>query len=174
MAINIANFFDADRRSAKAGETMSIGMVVKVRTTAETALYTGSERELMKLANGDSALMVAGGVGVVYKVSANADQVDTTTLTAAQLANMGDRRVTIASGDQVVEVRRGAIIEYAMSDLDASLDTARGGALPVAGAALGVVGSLFCATTAGSAITSPVLGKCYAVRGGKILVELVL
>jgi len=163
--VNITNFQDADRRSATAGETMSLGMVTYAKADAN------GHRFLMKLGNGDSAKAVVGNIGVVFKVSTDPYQVETTTVNTTLL---GDRRVAIASGDAVVEVRRGAILEYDPTELDNTLNPATAGTLPKAGDVLAVVGSKFCNPSAGSAIVSPVIGRCFDLRGGKVLIELVL
>lgn len=163
MPIHIANWYEADRRSAKAGETITQGMVVKVSD------WGNGERKLLKLADGDAALLVNGGYGVVMKISTDPGQVSTSTAPAA----LGDRTITIVSGDQVIEVRRGAIVEYSADLLHSSLDPARSGATPVTGAALAIKSSQWCTTGTGSAITSPVVGKVFRVFGTKVLVELV-
>jgi hypothetical protein len=164
MPINIANFYESDRRSATAGEAMVQGMVVKVSDTG-----TGT-RELMKVANEDTALLVAGNYALVMKVSMDPAQVTSSTITSSpRVAGSGD----IADGDAVIECRRGTIMEYSADLLDASLDPGRAGETPVAGQALGVVGAQFCKADAGSAIVSPVIGRVFQVFGTKVQVELV-
>jgi hypothetical protein len=81
--------------------------------------------------------------------------------------------VTIASGDQVVEVRSGAIIEYSADLLDDSLNPAAGGATPTVGDALSMKGSKWCSAGAGGALTptSPV-ARVFKVFGTRVLVEL--
>jgi hypothetical protein len=164
MLLHIANYFDADRRSAIAGNDLSMGAVCKV--TADS----NNERVLNAVTvTGDLANI--GAYGVAFKVSSDPLQVDTSTVPTAFL---GDRTVSIKSGDRIVEVRRGAILEYAPSILDASLDPARSGALPVAGATLAVkpTTGLPCSVGAGSAITTPVVLRCYNVVNGKVRIEL--
>lgn len=162
MPINVANFFEADRRSATAGETITLGMLVKVSDNGD------GTRKLMKLLDADSASVVLGAYGIAYKVSVDPAQVNTTTA----LARTGDRTITIVSGDAVVEVRRGAIVEYSADLLHSSLDPARGGTTPVAGAKLEIKGSQWCTTGTGGAITT-LAGRCFQARGTKVLVELV-
>lgn len=162
MAFNIANFFEADRRSARAGETMSQGMIVKVSN------FGSGERKLMKVGNSDSALLVSGNYAVVCKFSTDPGQVNTSTAPS----RLGSRITTISSGDHVVEVRRGAIMEYSADLLDASLDPARSGTTPAVGDALEIVGSLWCKVGTGSAITSPIIGRVFRVFGTQVLVEL--
>lgn len=162
MPINIANFFESDRRSATAGEAMTMGMVVKVSDQGD------GSRRLLKLLDADSASVVGGSYGVVYKVSSDPGQVNTSTA----LARTGDRTVTIASGDAVIEVRKLAIIEYSADLLHSSLDPARAGATPLAGAKLEIKSSQWCAVGTGGAITT-LAGKVFKVHGTKVLVELV-
>lgn len=162
MGFHIANYYDAPRYSARAGETMTVGMIVKVDP------YTGGERKLMKLLDGDAAELVAGAYGVVAKVSGEPNLVDTSTAPS----RLGSRIIAIASGDHVVEVRAGAIMEYTADLLHDSLDPAAGGLTPVATQALGVKDSLWCAASVGSAITSPVIGRVFRVFGTRVLVEL--
>lgn len=163
MPINIANYFDADRRSAKAGETITMGMVVKVSD------WGNGERKLLALTDSDSALLVNGKYGVAYKVSADPQQVASSTAPSS----LGSRLVTISSGDAVVEVRRGAIIEYSADLLHSSLDPARGGTTPTVGQDLAIKSSQFCTTATGSAITSPIVARVFRVFGTKVLVELI-
>lgn len=160
MPINIANYFEADRRSAKAGETLDMGMVVKVSD------WGNGERKLLKVTS--SGDLVAENYAVVYKVSAEPYQVTTSTVAS----QFGSRITTISSGDSVVEVRRGAIIEYSADLLDASLDPARGGVTPKVTDALGVVNARFCAASAGSAINTPMIANVFRVFGTKVLIEL--
>lgn len=163
MGFHIANYYDAPRYSARAGETMTIGMVVKV------SLFGTGERKLMKLLDADSAELVAGKYGVVAKVSGEPNLVDTSTAPA----RLGSRVISIASGDHVVEVRRGAIMEYTADLLHASLNPGSGGATPAVGDALGIKDSLWCTAATGGAITSPVAGRVFRTFGTRVLVELV-
>lgn len=163
MPMNIANYYEAPRYSAKAGETITLGMVVKISDWGD------GEQKLLKLANGDSALLVAGKYGVAFKVSSDPYQVDQSTVPSF----MGDRHVTISSGDNIINIGRGAIIEYTADLLDASLDPSRSGTTPVVGQDLGIVGSQWCNTSAGSAITSPIVARVFKVFGTNVLVQLV-
>jgi hypothetical protein len=165
MAFTIANYYDADRRSARATEDIAAqGMVVKVSNS-------GGERMLTKLADADAALLVPGNYGVVYKVSTDALQV-VESAASANATVTGDRIVKIRSGDDVVEVRRGAICEYSADLLHASLDPARAGTTPVAGEALAIKGSQWCDAAEVGAIISPVVGRVFQVRGTSVLVEI--
>lgn len=163
MPLHIANLLEADRRTATAGETMDMGMVVKVQSDNAGGRY------LMKLADGDSALAVSGNVGVVYKVGTDAFQVDSSTVPT----EFGSRLVTIASGDLVVEVRKGAILEYSLDLLHSSL-TSSGVQNCIPGEKLEIKDSTFCKAGTSGAITSPIVGRCYGLRGTTtVLVELV-
>lgn len=164
MLLHIANYFDADRRSAIAGNDLSMGAVCAVTTNS------AGER-VMNFATVTGDLQKVGAYAVALKVSSDPLQVDSSTVPTAFL---GDRVVSIKSGDRIVEVRRGAILEYAPSILDASLDPARAGALPVAGDTLAVKSTtgLPCTTGAASAITSPVVLRCYNIVNGKVRIEL--
>lgn len=164
MLIHIANYFEADRRSATAGEAMPLGCV-----TVASADAGGSQRKLMKVTG--SGDIVDGIVGIAFKVSADAEQVTSSTVPSG----LGNRIVSIANGDQIVEVRKGAMVEYDVSLLDATLDPARSGVLPVVGEALAIDTSnaLFCDATKAGAVTSPVFGRVYELRGSKkVVVEL--
>jgi hypothetical protein len=164
MPINIANLFESDRRSATAGESMVQGMLVKVSDTG-----TGT-RELNKVDNGDTALLVDGNYAIVMKVSMDPAQVASSTITSSpRVAGSGD----IAEGDAVIECRRGTIMEYSADLLHASLDPGRAGETPVPGQSLGVVDAQFCKANAASAIVSPVIGRVFNVYGTKVQVELV-
>lgn len=167
MAVVIKNFYEADRLTVKAAEAMTIGDIAKV-------VVSGTERTVSKLGDTDDALAVPGNVGVVFKVSTDPFQV-VESAASANAAITGDRIPKIASGDLIVLVRAGALIEYNASECDASLDPDNSGTLPTVGQSLGVSGSkwatIAAATTAG--IASPVVGRCYEVSGKKITVELV-
>lgn len=167
MSITVRNYLDADRRSGTAGEAMVVGDIVK-------ATNSSGKRVLMKLANADSALVLSGNYGVVWKVAAKEYQVLSTT---ANTTVTGDRRVTIAANDQVVELRKGAIIEYSATDLHSSLNPGSGGTLPVPGQALQIVDSKFCLVGTPSAITTPITARVFEVNGtgatAKVSIELV-
>lgn len=165
MLIHIANYFDADRRSALAGEDLPLGAVCKVAGNAS------GDRVLTKVAAAGD--LVPGKFGIAFKVSSDPLQVTSSTANADARADLGNRVVAIKSGDQIVEVREGAIVEYAPSLLDDSLNPAEGGTLPDVGEALGVVNGLWCDATAVGAIVAPVVGRVYDVVGGKVRIELV-
>lgn len=161
--MHIANYSDADRRSATAEAAMVLGNVVHI-------VNSGGLRTASLVTNAEGAVLVSGNYGLAYKVSPDAAQViESTGVPAAA----GSRLVTIAAGDAIVVVGKGAIVEFKASELHASLDPARGGALPTAGEALAVVDSLICDATAVGAITAPVIARCYEVRGTNIRVLLV-
>lgn len=163
MALHIANFFEAQRFSCIAASDMDMGQIIKISDDG-----TGNRLATL-LGNSDSALLVSGKYGVSYKVSTDPFQVNSSTAPTF----LGDRVVTILSGDPMVEVRKGAIVEYTADLLDASLDPARSGTTPTAGTALAVLNARWAASTAVGAITSPVIGRVYDVNGTTILVELV-
>lgn len=164
MPINVANYFGSDRRSAKAGEAITLGMVVKISDDG-----TGF-RKALKLLDADSAFLVGGLYGVAYKVSVDPNQVGSTSTAPA---STGDRTISIASGDYMVEVSRFAVIEYSPDLLHASLDPARSGATPVAGQVLAIKSSQWCTAATASAITSPIVGRVFRVHATKVLIELV-
>lgn len=161
--LHIANFFECDRLSAVAWETMTPGMIVKVSDTG-----TG-ERKLLKLANADSAELVAGKYAIVTKEMVDAEEVTVSTASAAT----GVRTVSIASGDAVLELRRGVQVEYPADLLHSSLDPARAGTTPSVGDKLEIKDSLPCAVGTASAITSPIVLRVTRVFGTSVVVELV-
>jgi len=166
--IQIANYEDARRLSATAGETMAQGEVVYVSDDGS------GNRFLMKVGNGDAAKLLAGNYGIVFKVDVRAEAVESTFVGVGQKELGGTTRLTtIVSGDAVVVVGRGAIVQYAPADLDDTLNAAEGGALPAVGDSLGVLGSKFCKADAQSAIVSPYIGRVNLVLGTNVLVELV-
>lgn len=165
MRLQIANFFDAPRRTAVAGESIPVGAVIKISAA------TDGSRKAMTLTDSDSAQLVYGKYGVAVKVSALQYQV-TQTLFGVP-ADWGNRIVTISSGDYIVEVGRGAILDYEVALLHDSLNPANGGTLPAAGDALAVKGGLFCAASTNGAITSPVVARVFDVLGGRVRIELV-
>lgn len=165
MIIQIANFYDAPRRTAVAGEAIPQGAVIKLTAAAD------GQRKAMKLTDSDSALLVFGKYGVAVKISARQYQV-TQSLFGVP-SDWGSRITTIVSGDQIVEVGRGAILEYDPSLLHDSLNPANGGALPVVGDTMAIKGGLFAAASASGAITSPVVARCFDVLGGRVRIELV-
>lgn len=162
--IHIANFFECDRLSAIAFESMDPGMIVKVSDNLK------GERRLLKLADGDAAELVAGKYAIVTKELLDANEVTVTTASAAS----GVRTVSIVSGDAVLELRRGVAVEYPADMLHSSLDPARGGVTPAAGDAVHIKSSLPCRNTGvASAITSPVVLRVLRVHGTAVVLELV-
>lgn len=162
MKLHIANFYDAQRHTAVAGEAIALGAVIKI-------VNQNGARKALTVADADAALLVAGNYGVAFKVPTEPLSVTTTTAPAA----WGNRTLTIASGDYIVQVDRGAILEYDVALLHDSLNPNNGGALPAAGAALGVKGGKFCTAATSGAITSPVVGRVFDIIGSKVRIQLV-
>lgn len=166
MKLHIANYFDADRRSARAGEAIGLGEVIKISDDG-----VGGRRAMKVTQISD---LVPAVCGVAFKVSAEPLAVTSSTVDADSGASLGSRIVTIASGDQMVEVRRGAILEYTADLLDASLDPARGGTTPVVGASLHVKAAKWCAVgTASAIVPAAPVAKVFRTFGTKVLVELI-
>lgn len=164
MLLHIANYADASRRTAIAGEAIALGAVIKLNANA------AGERQALTVADGDAALLVSGNYGVALKVSNQMLQVSASDDVPTEF---GTRLVEIKSGDAIVEVAKGAVLEYDPSLLHSSLDPARAGALPSVGQALGIKGGLFCTAGTGGAITSPVIGRVFGLVGNKVRIELV-
>ena len=164
MLLHIANFYDSSRRTAIAGEAIPLGSVIKLSAAAN------GDRLAQVVADADSALLVAGNYGVAYKISTEQLQV---TKTSNVPQDWGSRLNTIVSGDAIVEVARGAILEYDPSLLHNSLNPAQGGALPAVGAALAIKGGKFCAVGTSGAIASPVIARVHGLVGSKVRIELV-
>ncbi len=162
MPINVANFFESDRRSAVAGEAIDQGMVIKMSN------YGNGVRKAMRLLNADAAELVPGVYAIAYKVSNDPDQVASTTASTAT----GVRTVDIVSNDAIVEVRAGAFVEYTADLLDDSLNPDQGGVTPLPGIALEIVGSKFCEIGTSSAITSPLVARVFRTFGTNVVVEL--
>lgn len=161
MLVHVANWYEADRRSATAGAALPMGGVC-------VATGDANNNRVLNVAASDADLAKTGQVSIVIKVSSDPLQVDKSTVPS----EMGNRIVTIKSGDAVVECRAGSIIEYAPEALDASLDPARGGTAPVVGQKLGVKAGLPCSLAAsGALIAAPIL-EVYNLVGGKVRVEL--
>lgn len=164
MPINVANLLDADKRSCVANEAITMGMLIKMSDN-------GAGKRLAKLLlDADTTLIGrTGTIGVAYKLSTEAYQVATTTAPAAT----GDRTVAIVSGEQMIELRRGSLVEYTADLLHSSLDPSRAGTTPVAGADLYVKGSQWCSTGTASSLSGAVIGRVFRVFGKKVVVELV-
>lgn len=163
MLLHIANFLEADRRTAVAGEDLALGAIVKISEDA-----SGNRKAVKVGANGD---LVAGKIAFAFKVSSDPLQVTASTVPS----ELGTRIVTIKSGDFIVEARKGTIMEYDPSLLHASLDPARGGTLPNAGDSIAIhpTAALPCAVGTGGALTTVVLA-CYNKVNGKVRVELLV
>ena len=163
MLLHIANFADSNRQTVTAGADIPLGSVVVASDVAGV-------RTVNAVGDAQSALLVKGNYGIAFEVSKLQLQVSSVVGTIP--ADFGTRLVAIKSGDLIAEVKPGAIMEYDVSLLHSSLDPNRSGALPVAGAALGIKGGLFCTVGTASAITSPVVGRVNEVVGGKVRIEL--
>lgn len=162
MKLHIANLLDSERYTVKAGEAIALGQVIVINNVAgvRTATY---------VRDAQASQLVQGKFGVAYKVSDDSLAVRESAV-PADFA--GSRVVTIGSGDLMVNVLPGAILEYDLSLLDASLDPARSGTLPTATAALSIKDGKFCAVGVSGAIASPIVGRVYDLLGGKVRVEL--
>lgn len=168
MKFWLANFFDADRRSCIAGEAMDVGQVIAISDNGSGA------RRALKVTNANQC--VPGIAAMALKVSPMSDAVTASTVNADTGKDLGARIVTIASGDAIVECRRGSIGEYFAADLDDSLNPAATvpGVTPTVGQVLGVKNGRFCDTTAASALVPTVpFAKVFRVFGTKVLVELI-
>ena len=168
MLLHIANLAEADRRTVVAGEDLALGAVV----IASENGTTGARKVMLITA---ATELKKGVAGVAWKVSADADQVTSSTANTDSSADLGSRIVTISEGDLIVQVRKGAIMHYDVSLLHSSLDPARAGTLPSPGDALAIDATtgLFCKADVVGAFTSPVFGVCYETFGTtKVRIEL--
>jgi len=165
MKLHIANFYDAPRHTAVAGEDIALGAVIKISAA------TNGERKALTVGDSDAAELVAGKYGVAAKVSV--DQLQVSESLYGVPTEWGSRVVAIKSGDAIVQVAKGAIIEYDPSLLHDSLNPIAAGNLPVVGEALAIKGGKFCKANVSGAITSPVVGRVFDVLGGKVRIELV-
>lgn len=161
---HITNMKYADLGTGVAAATIVQGQICIVTDNG------AGKRLLTVAADTDDALVLAGNYAVAMKFTTDAAEVQSSTASAAT----GSRLATIAADDLVLEVRRGAKIEYTAAELGASLDAARGGATPTVGQALGVSGGYWAtaaaATSAG--IATPVIGRVNAVFGTTVRIEL--
>ncbi len=167
MAIAILNYEESDRRSARAGEDdMEIGNVVKV-------VDDGDGNRVALLA-GNSDTLVPTATGILWKVRMDGRRVVTTTsLSAKQLRDLGDARTYVDSGDQVVVVRKGAIIEFDEDSCHSSLYTTNLPNVEV-GDKLVIKDALIAKSGTGGANTTPdPFAFVYRVNGAKIFAELV-
>lgn len=161
MLISIANYMEADRRTALAGEALVQGAVIKLAGD-------GTNRVATK-ATAQADIQKVGAYALAFKVDTEPTDVSAGLGASVPSASGG----TIASGDFIVECRRGSVLEYDPSLLDDSLNPANGGTLPAGGDALAMTATgIPCATSAGGAITTPVILRCYNVVQGKVRIEL--
>ncbi len=161
MLVSIANLFEADRISAVAGEALTNGMAVSLENTAGT-------RRVMKV---DAlADLKPGKCGIVWKVSVDPAAVDSSTTPTS----WGSRILSIDNGDDVVLVQEGAYVTYDVAVMDASLDSARGGAAPAVGDRLGLKAGLFSTMGAASALITSTIGRVFEVSGTQVTVEITL
>jgi hypothetical protein len=160
--LHIANYFECDRVSAVANSALVIGSVCKVTDDGK------GQRLLTPLtATGD---LVKGKYCIVTKESVDPFEVTDSTIPAT-LA--GNRIVTIASGDNVLELRRGVKVEYSADLLDDSLNPANGGATPLVGDQLAIKGSKWAASGASGVVGSSAgTGEVFRVFGTHVIVEL--
>ena len=165
MKLHIANFYDAPRHTAFAGEDIDVGAVIKI------SAGPAGERLAHQVTDADAAQLVAGKYGVAAKINTNPLAVSETLYGVPE--EWGSRVATIKSGDAIVQVAPGAILEFDPSLLHDSLNPAEGGTLPVVGAALAVKAGKFAAAGTGGAIASPVVARVFDVLGGKVRIELV-
>ena len=166
--LHIANYFESERLSCRAGEAMTQGMVIKLESDG------AGGRRAMKLANSDSAKLVVGTYGVAFKVSADPFQVTSSTVNADSGADLGSRIVAISSGDDIVQVSRPAILEYTADLLHDSLNPAAGGATPAVEANLEIKDSKWCAVGTSGAIASPIAGRVHRTFGTRVQIRLVI
>jgi hypothetical protein len=165
MAIEILNLMDSDRRSARAGEDdMEIGDVVQVVDDGDGG------RVLLPVGNSDT--LTAPTTGILWKIRMDGRRVVTTTsLSTTQLRDLGDARTYVDSGDQVVLVRKPAIIAFDEDSCHSSLYTT--GVPNVAvGDRIVIKDSKIAKVGTSSANTSITFASVYAVNGVKIHVEL--
>lgn len=153
----IANFLEAPRYSARAGETLSLGMVCKELD------WGNGEKKLLKLGTGDAAYLSGDKYVVVTKFSTDPGQVASSTAPS----RLGSRLVTISSGDHVVACYPGSIMEYSTDLLDASLTTF------AVGDSLKVKDGKFAAANASGVVSDQVIAKVFRVFGTKVLIELI-
>lgn len=170
--LQIANYQDSDRRTVIAGQAMSVGDVIKIISDTSSTLV-GQRKAVLVTAAAD--VQNAGQWGVAFKVSSDPFAVSTSTVNSA----LGTRITTIASGDLIVECRRGTILEYDNSLLHSSLDPDNGGTTPTVGTSLGIntssgaKWSSAAQTSLTNVGTTIHVGRVFKVFGKKVLIELV-
>lgn len=163
---HVVNFKYADMETATAGAAMNIGDIGLVTEGA-----SGAIREVNPIGDTDDALVLEGNVGVVIKFPADALEVATSTAAPST----GDRVPSIALGDLVVLVGKGAILEYDADELDNSLNPAQSGTTPTVGDDIGISSSKFSdiATAVSAGIAVPVIARVHRTFGTKVQIKLV-
>ncbi len=163
---HVVNFKYADMETATAGAAMNIGDIGLVTEGA-----TGDIRQVDPIGDTDDLLVLEGNVGVVIKFPADALEVATST---AQ-PSTGDRVPSIATGDLVVLVGKGAILEYDADELDDSLNPGQGGTTPTLGDDIGISSAKFSdiATAVSAGIAVPVIARVHKLFGTKVQIKLV-
>jgi hypothetical protein len=119
---HIANLRDSDRRTVRTGEAIGANVGKVIHAVSDTAsAYVGvGGRKAMLISNANQ--LVSGKVFMAWKVSAQSDVVFASTVNADTGMDLGDRTVTIASGELITACGRGSIGTYDVAWLDASLD----------------------------------------------------
>lgn len=168
--MHIANYQDAPRFSCIASTAMGLCEVIKITTGA----VTGQRYAARVTVAADVQARALWGVAL--KISADPFQVSTSSVA---LTVAGDRRVAISSGDQMVQVGAGAVIEIDAALLHSSLDPDRAGSTPAVGASLGVNTSGTTALFSTAAQTSLTnvgttihIARVYRTFGKKVLIQL--
>lgn len=168
--LHIANYQEAPRETVLAAEALNLGEIIQVVSGAVAGT------RYCKRATAVGQVQSTLNWGVVMKISADPFQVSSSTVAA----ELGNRVVSIASGDAVVHVGPGAIIEYHQSLLHDSLDPDRSGTTPAIGTSLGIATSGSQTRWAAAASTSFAnvgttihVGKVFRTFGKKVLVKLV-
>lgn len=160
IGLHIRNYREANRLTAKAGEVIPVGSIVKV-------VNDSGLRKAMKLTNADAASLVEGNFGLAFKVSD--EPLEVTSSTAP--AKTGLRVDSIASGDYIV-VATNCFVEFAPSFLDDTLNPAEGGTLPTVGDKLEILDGKLCEAGTATAITTPIIARVYEVVGGLVTVHI--
>lgn len=159
--IHVANLKAADRKTILAWADMDIGDVIKVVDDG-----AGGRAALPLTLAGE---VVHGKYKVAMKFSADPLNVHESTVDADSGRELGNRILTIKSGDFIVALGPGSIIEYPRDELDASLEFA---SLDVGDfLAIEASNSKFALITSGD-ITTPVIAQVYETFGTKVLVEI--
>jgi len=177
--IHVVNWKYADIGTAVAGANMAQqGMVCKVTASGANRVLTPISDTEDALINTASGAQAWGNYAVAMKVDTDAFEVDGDNADGLTIDRVltGDRRVKISNNDLIMEVRRGAKIEYSADLLDASLDPARSGATPAVGDQLGIKGSLwstFAAATPTGIQPAPAIARVHKVHGTNVVIELV-